>query len=165
MKNLPGSIQADNAVRLRGDLTVTITDVASGRQTRQHIRNTITYDGLNSALYLWSQDAYAPALFQITTLVPGRNGTPPTRGDRSVVAPVAEGDRITLSPADRALSTSHGELVISGTLGTANANGQTLREVGLVMSNGQLLARQVHPDFLKTIAFTLTYTWRIAVTA
>jgi hypothetical protein len=33
------------------------------------------------------------------------------------------------------------------------------------MGNGQMFARQVHPDIVKTSAITVTYTWRIAVTS
>ena len=165
MKNLPGSIRNDEKVRLRGDLTVTAENVLTGRLTRYHIRNTITYDGLNSALYLWAQDGVTAADYRIVSLVPGKNSTPPTRGDLSVVDPVGAGDRIALTAANRSVSASTSELVITGTLSTAQANGLTLCEIGLVLGNGSLFARQVHPNFTKTNAFTLTYTWRIATTA
>jgi hypothetical protein len=103
--------------------------------------------------------------YRIVKLVPGLDATPPTRGDLSVVDPVAVGNQINLTSANRALSAATGELVITGTLGTTQANGLTLCEIGLVLGNGSLFARQVHPNFTKTSAFTLTYTWRIAVTA
>ena len=165
MKKLPAAIRSDDKVRLRGDLTVTMTNVSTGREVRHHVRNTITYDGLNSALYLWAQDSITAADYQIVKLVPGLNATPPTRGDVSVVNPVAAGNQIPLTSANRSLSAATGELTISGTLGTTQANGLTLCEIGLVLGNGSLFARQVHPNFTKTSSFTITYTWRIAVTA
>jgi hypothetical protein len=163
MKKLPGSVRTDESVRLRGDLTVIITHALTGRQTRHHIRNTITYSGLNSALYAWSQDTGTANDYRIVSLVPGSNSTPPSRGDTAVISPAPI--TIPLTIANRTVSSATGELVLTGTLGTGDNNGIILNEVGLVMGNGALFARQVHPDFTKTNAFTLTYTWRIAVTA
>lgn len=148
--------------RLRGDLTIEITDVRTGRVRRHHVRNTITYDGLNSSLYLWAQDGINPADYRITQLQAGTNSTPPSRGDIAVISSVAT---IPLVTANRAVVPATGELVITATLGTGAANGSTLCEVGLLLANNQLFARQIHPAFLKTSSFTLTYTWRIAVTA
>jgi hypothetical protein len=159
------SVSLDSKPKLRGDLTIVITNVITGRQTRHHVRNTITYDGLNSALYLWAQDAITVTDYRIVKLVPGTNPTPPTRGDVSVIAPVLGAD-INLTAPDRSISPATGELIITGTLPQVSpANGSTLTEVGLVLGNGQLFARQIHPAFLKQIAFTLTYSWRIAMTA
>lgn len=157
----------EGKVRLRGDLTLEICHTPSGRITRQHVRNTITYDGLNSSLYLWAQDGITPSDYQIATLVPGTNNQPPTRGDTSVISPIVAGDWITLAAGNRLVSPATGELIITATLGNAqgNVSPSQLTEVGLLLGNGSLFARQVHPGFAKTNAFTLTYTWRIAVTA
>jgi len=155
-------------MKLRGDLTLTMTNIITGRVTRQHIRNTITKDGLNSALHLWSQDTGSPADYRIVTLVPGTNAQPPSRGDTAVLSPIASGDWLTLASGNRNLVEATGELIITATLGASQGNVTpplALCEVGLVMGNGQLFARQVHSAFQKTNAFTLTYTWRIAVTA
>lgn len=158
-------INLGSQLKLRGDLSLEITNVNSGTIRRIHVRNTITYDGLNSALYLWAQDAIVVTDYRLVKLVPGTNGTPPTRGDLGVIAPVVGAD-INLLAANRTVTPAIGELVITGTLPTVSpANGSTLTEVGIVMGNGGLFARQVHPGFLKSIAFTLTYTWRIAMTA
>jgi hypothetical protein len=155
-------------MKLRGDLTLTITNVITGRVTRQHVRNTITYAGMNSALYLWTQDTGAVTDYRITQLVPGTNSSRPTRGDLSVVAPVDTASRITLSASNRSVVPATGELIITATLDTTQGNVTpplALCEVGLVLGNGDLFARQVHAPFQKTNAFTLTYSWRIAVTA
>ena len=159
------AIRIEERAKLRGDLTIVIKNVITNRETRYHVRNTITYDGLNSALYLWAQDAIVVTDYRLVKLVPGTNATPPSRGDLSVIAPVGVSDQIALTAANRTVSPATGELVITGTLGTGQANGITLTEIGLVMGNGSLYARQVHPGFLKSIAFTLTYSWRIAMTA
>lgn len=161
---MKSSMELGGNVRLRGDLSIEITDVRTGRVRRHHVRNTITYDGLNSSLYLWAQDGIDPADYRITQLQAGTNSTPPSRGDIGVIQP-ATGGLIALAAANRAVVPATGELVITATLGTGDANNFTLCEVGLLLANNQLFARQIHPAFLKTSSFTLTYTWRIAVTA
>lgn len=159
------SLKAAEKFKLRGDLTLLLHYEKTGRQVRHHIRNTITYDGLNSSLYLWAQDGIVVTDYRIVTLTPGTNATPPTRGDLSVISPVA-GASVSLTAANRTVSPATGELIITATLPLISpANGSTLSEVGLELGNGQLFARQIHPAFLKTVAFTLTYTWRLAVTA
>jgi len=150
---------------LRGDLLIVVHDAAPGRVVRRIIkRNTITYAGLNSALYLWAQNGIVPTDYQFAKLVPGTNATPPTRGDLAMGAPLGPSDQIVLAPANRVVSPSTGELIVSGTLGTGQANGSTLTEIGIELGNASLFARQIHPGFPKTIAFTVTYTWRVAMT-
>lgn len=150
--------------RLRGDITIIKTDCATGRETRISIRNTITYDGFNSALFAWAQDSGSANDFRITQLVPGTNGTPATHGDLGCYSPVI-GAEIPLLAANREVSTSTGELIITATLPKISvANGSTLREVALMLGNTQCFARQAHPDVEKSVAFTLTYLWNIALT-
>lgn len=162
---MKSSMELGSKSRLRGDLTIEITDVRTGWVRKHHVRNTITYYGLNSSLYLWSQDGINPADYRITQLQAGTNSTPPSRGDIAVIQPATSG-LIALVAANRAVVPATGELVITATLGTSQGNDTSpLCEVGLLLANNQLFARQVHPAFLKTTSFTLTYTWRIAVTA
>lgn len=153
------------AVRLRGDLQVEIFHLGEIRPLRRYaIRNTIVLAGLNSPLYLWSQDTGSPTDWRFVQLVPGTVGTPPTTGDIALGGGLP-GDAITLSAGSRTVLPATGELIVTGSLTTSQAVGQTLREVGLFMGNGQMFARQVHPDIVKTSAITVTYTWRIAVTS
>lgn len=132
----------------------------------QHIRkrNTIVYDGRNALLYLLAQTVGVPGDWRITRLIPGTDATPPTVGDLAVGAPLGLSDQIVLTAPDYTISAASGELIITGTLDTTQANGFFLREIGLVMSNGELFARQIHPTVEKTAMLTVTYTWRIAVT-
>lgn len=132
---------------------------------RYALHNQITYNGFNSPLYLWTQDSGTPTDWRLVKLVPGTNGTPPTIGDLALGSPLGVADEMALVAADRTVVPASGELVITGTLTTLQAVGESLREVGLFLGNGQLFARQVHPVITKTGAITVTYTWRIAVTA
>jgi hypothetical protein len=134
------------------------------------IRNIITYDGINGVLQLWKQDGIVPSDYQIASLQVGTNATPPTRGDVGLGAPVPviEGGTKVLAPANRTLSLPTGELVISAQLLVGDALGPPLRvltEAGLLYGNGTLLARQVHPAIPKTALITVTYSWRLSVTA
>jgi hypothetical protein len=165
MKNTGSSIKIGDRPRLRGDLELRIQHSESGKERRINVRNQITYDGLNSMLWLWAQDGVVASDYQMQKLVPGTNATPPTRGDLAVLSPVPLADQITLFAPNRTVSTGTGELIITGTLTNAQANGFALAEIGVTLGNGQLFARQVHPTFNKTAAFTLTYTWRFAVTS
>ena len=151
--------------RVRGDITIVKTDVRTGRKTSLHVRNTITYDGFNSALYAWSQDGVLPNDFRITQLVVGTNGTPATAGDLGCLAPVV-GAEIALTAAERVVAPTTGELIITAVLPKVSpANGSTLTEVALMLGNGNCFARQVHAAFNKSVAFTLTYIWTLSIGA
>lgn len=151
--------------KLRGDLQIDVYDVQRQRPLRKYaIRNTIVYDGLNSPLYLWSQDTGSPTDWRLTKLVPGTNGTPPTVGDVGLGAPLGPSDEMPMTASNRTVVPALGELVLTTTLSTSQANGQTLREVGLFMGSGLLFARQIHPAIDKNGAITITYTWRLAIT-
>lgn len=120
---------------------------------------------MNALLALFAQVGITASDYAPSKLVPGTNGTPPTPGDIAMGAPVGGPDQVTLNGASFAHNTAARELVITGTLATTQANGQTLAEVGLVLANGTLFARQVHPAFLKDGTMSVTYTWRISTTA
>ncbi len=157
---------AKDLLRLRGDIQIEIRRAGEERPLRRYaIRNTIVLGGLNSPLYLWSQDTGSPTDWRIVRLIPGTVGTPPTTGDISLLGALPLADYINLTPADRTVLPASGELVIRGVLSTGQAVGQTLREIGLFLGNGQLFARQVHPAIQKTGSISVTYTWRIAVTS
>lgn len=160
-------IKKASIVKLRGDLSIEVFDTKTLEILKTFcIRNTITYNGLNSMLYLWAQDGVTLTDYQFARLVPGTNATPPTRGDLSLGAPLGPADQIVLAPANRTPNPTTGELVITGTLtsGQGNTAPGPLVEIGLELANGQLFARQVHPGISKNIAFGINYTWRFAVT-
>jgi hypothetical protein len=153
-------------VKLRGDIQIDIYRDGASRPLRRYaIRNTIVYGGLNSPLYLWSQDTGTAADWRLVKLIPGTVGTPPTVGDVALGGALGPSDEINLVAANRTVVPASGELIITGSLTTTQAVGQDLREIGLFMGNGQLFARQVHPVIQKTGAITVTYTWRIGVTS
>ena len=86
---------------LRGDLQIDVKRADGSLLRRMGKRNQITYDGANSALFLWTQDTGVWSDWQFTKLVPGTSGVPPTAGDPGVGSPVGGADQIILSSANR----------------------------------------------------------------
>jgi hypothetical protein len=158
------SAHARDNLKFRGDLQIETFDRTGRLLRRMAMRNTIVFAGRNSVLYLWSQDSGSPTDWRIVKLVPGTNGTPPTVGDTAMGAAVGLSDQITLVGANRQVVPATGELIITGTLTTGQANGLDLKEIGLFMGNGQLFARQIHPTISKSNAISVSYTWRLATT-
>lgn len=148
---------------VRGEVTITCQS-RSGTVRRIAVRNTITYLGLNALLALLAQTV-DPTTYAAAKLVPGTSGTPPTPGDLAMGSPVSAPGHITLGGANFSHSWAARELTITATLEEGQANGQTLREIGIALADGSIFARQVHPGFEKTEIMTVVYTWRIAITA
>lgn len=156
-------VSQETRVAVRGEVTIACRS-RGGSVRRIAVRNTITYLGLNALLALLAQTVN-PTTYAAAKLVPGTSGTPPTPGDLAMGSPVTSPGHILLSSSNFSHSWAARELTITATLGEGQANGQTLREIGIVLADGSVFARQVHPGFEKTEIMTVTYTWRIAVTA
>lgn len=149
-------------VHLRGDLTIELYEVKTGRRVRRMaIRNTITYNGVGSLIRLLAQDGVTLTDFQIASLRAGSNATPPTRGDTTLGAPAWT---IPLLAANRVQDLPAGELIIQAQIGPADAVGVFFREAGLFFADGTMFSRQVHPEFEHLAGFLVSYTWRIGVT-
>ena len=163
MNRSPVSVR--DPLPLRGQIEVVVR--RDDRIVRRiAVRNTIVYVGQVALLQLLRQALGGSAAMGGSPghLVPGSNGTPPTVGDIALGAPLGGSDQIALTDPNLSLNSPARELVVSGTLSTSQGNGSTLREVGLVLANGDLFARQVHPAVSKTNLLTVTYTWRVAIT-
>ena len=87
---------------------------------------------------------------------------PPTRDDPGLSSPVIT---LPLDATTRELSLPTSDLVLSATIGTADAVGNTVCEAGWFFANGTMGGRQVHVPIELTGLITVTYTWRLGVTA
>lgn len=156
-------------LRVRGYIGFTIRDAKTGRVLRRYEdRNTITYLGLTSLVYLWSQrvaDA-APATFKVTELHVSTGNTAPTPADTDLATP---GSAVVLALIDASktvtVSNPTFELRLAATLGAGQGNGLTFCEAGVFLANGNMAARQIHPNIVKTGAIVIDYDWRLDLVA
>jgi hypothetical protein len=157
--------KVSDGIKLRGDVIMYVKNSRTGKViTKYEIRNTIVYGGLNALIQLLAQNTGDPAAsaLQLTALNVGTGTTAPTRADTGLVAQVAS---ISLVSANRIESLATSALTVSATLGSGVANGYTLTEAGLFLSNSTMYARQIHPAIPKTIAITIVYQWQLGFTS
>lgn len=174
-------------IRIRGDLQVEIYEATSfckeaflarpldrnikakdigKRLQRMVMRNVITVTGAFTPLISLAQNAgYVAANNQIQVFQVGTSPTPPSRGDTALGSPVGGTGIVTLSDSNRALSPATGQLIVSVSYGSGDADGYTLAEAGLFLGNGSLFAHQVYPSIVKTSAFAAAFSWSIGLTA
>lgn len=149
------------ALRLRGDLSVRLTHVKTGRQRTITVQNTITYDGIDSPLYLWAPDGVDPADYAFNLLSVGSNNTPPSRGDVGLYQSFLN---ISIANSGQRVR-STGQVEVRATISPGTSVGETIREFGIILVNNNLFARQTTPDIELTGLFTVDVRWRITVSA
>lgn len=144
---------------------MTVRNALTGKVlTRYRIKNTIVFGGLSAIIQLLAQNTGGPApnTLNITSLHVGTGTIAPTRADTALVNDVFT---MALVSADRTVALSTSQLTITKTLGTTDANGNTLTEAGLFLADGSMFARQIHPAIPKTNIITITYEWQISFTS
>lgn len=133
------------------------------RQGNTHIYktpNVITFDARKAMSHLLVGDAVDT--YRIGFIGVGTANSAPQRSDTALVAEVHQQP---IEPYDFP-DGDVGQVEITATLDfTSPANGNTLREAGLISNNGILLfARQAHGDIFKDSTIQLQYIWRIIFT-
>lgn len=173
---------ASSSLLIRGDLTVKVRSVKSGRILRTFvIRNTVTYLGMGTVVQLLSQRTAppddAPAALKLAELWVGDGVVAPVRGDTALSGTLAA--KVTLTDATKTPNIVGPiyELRLLATLPATggvlvDGNGYTLTEAGLYTAGSavplvtqKLFARQIHPAIAKTSAIAIDYDWRISFTA
>ena len=172
--------QAASSLPIRGDLTVKVRSIKSGRVLRTYvIRNTVTYLGMGTVVQLLSQRVAPPddppASLALAELWVGNGVTPPVRGDTALADGSGFRDKIALTDATKTPNIVGPvyELRLLATLPSITpANTFTLTEAGLYTAGSvlpvvtqKLFARQIHPAIVKTSAIAIDYDWRISFTA
>ena len=122
--------------------------------------NVITFDARIVMSHLLVGDSVNT--YKIGYIGVGTGNNAPARSDTALVAPI---HNQAIEPFDFPNGDS-GQVEISATLDfTSAANGNTLREAGLISADGTtLFARQVHGDIAKDAGIQLQYIWRIIFT-
>lgn len=150
-----------DGLNLRGTLSVTLRRARDGATRRIVVANTITYDGIDSPLCLWAPDGLTLSDYDFRTLRVGDTNVPPTRGDVGL-----PGEFLSLAIDNGAQRIrSPGQVEVRATIGLADGLGNTCREFGIFLGNGNLFARQTTPDIALTGVFTVVLSWRVAVSA
>jgi hypothetical protein len=151
----------DETIRLRGDLCVRLRRIRDGKTRRIVVRNTITYRGIDTPTYLWAPDGLTLTDYDFRTLAIGSNATPPTHGDLGLLA---QFNTIAINSAPQRVR-SPGQVEVRASVPNSMSLGQTIREFGILLGNGNLFARQTVPDILLNGVYAVDVSWRFGVTA
>lgn len=154
-------VRQEDVLKLRGDLCVTLRRVRDGKTRKIVVRNTITYRGIDSPTYLWAPDALTLADYRFKDLAIGSNATPPTHGDVSLLA---QFNTVSIDASPQRVR-SPGQVEVRATVPNTMSLGQTIREFGILLGNGNLFARQTVPDILLNGVYAVDVSWRFGVTA
>jgi hypothetical protein len=171
-----------SGVKLYGALTIHVFEAATGRVLRTLSKhNTIVDNARDIVRALLAQRALGAGgdpvnIYEYSwgSMRFGTSGTAPTplQGDLLAEVPAARKELADI----KKVNGSTGEITLSATLESGDANGSTLREAGIftrgpgLWSAGvggtlKMFSRQAHPAIEKTSAIRLEYTWVIQFTA
>jgi hypothetical protein len=168
-----------DGVPMWGRVGLVIRDARTREVRRRYeIRNKITFLAADLLVELLAQRTTDPVPTRnlVHSMRMGSSNTAAARSDTNLGAFVIGkvlGDvgKVTGAP---------GEIQFVTTLDSGDANGSTLREAALFTAGAspstsdtpgttpgstRMVARQVHPDVLKTISIVIDYSWTIAFTA
>lgn len=145
-------INAFGTVRATGGFFMQVIDVATGKVLSEiHENNLVVLIGKTNLSKLLAGDAAGKAVTQISV---GTNGSDPVDADASITAPFSKAfDSISYPD----LQTTEFNFTILDT----EANGMTIREAGLLLSNASLFARKKVQDITKTSLIKLVGIWKI----
>ena len=148
-----------NSFELKGYITVKTEDILTGEKK-------VVYDGPNLIVDL----GIANIILSLSTIA---GGHPVNRIGVGVSSTSVASSDISLEPAGGYLfSTTNQEIGVSNDLVTYTTlvpadtsgipSGTELREVGLILENDALFARQVIPTVTKTNNIAITIEWRVS---
>jgi hypothetical protein len=150
------SCRRPERIGVRGDISVAVHDVASGRllETRQ-VKNLVVTAGRNLLRDLLRGINTAPTHVAVGT------GTAAVQASDAALAIEVHRNTITQRVSDT------GQLTIKFFLPSGAANGQTLAEAGIfnAAAGGDMLSRVTYAGIAKTASITVTYTWTISFIA
>lgn len=141
---------------MRGNVLLTVRDAETGRVIqRQRVKNLVVDTGRTLIAQLLSGSAPRPSHLAV--------GTSSTAVGGSDTTLISEVGRVAITTG----SVSGNVLTIAAYIGSAVANGFTLREVGLLnaASGGTLFARALISSIVKSSSVTITVTWTFTITS
>lgn len=154
MKDTPEIIVPHRSVAaLSGRVEIYVQDRSGLWKPHEADSNIITLDGRNAV-----RDAVNGSGFDLDYMAVGTDGTAESSSDSALGAEVAR-ELFTTE------TTNAAEKVYRLTLGSADANGNTLREAGLfdAASGGTLFARFTYSDIVKDQNTAVQYNWTVTI--
>lgn len=141
-------------VRAGVNVCLEVVDARSGRlrrRIRAHNR------AVDVGLTMLRDLVYGDTVAAISHCAVGTDGTAPAAGDVALGAEVLRGDIIQRTKGTASLTLSY-------LLGSQDANGETLREWGLLnaSTSGLLYARVTPEEVVKTVAVQVLCTWTLS---
>lgn len=141
---------------MRGDAKITITDVVTGKVEVIKRKNLIVTLGKKLVVRHLGGDASYHDEF-LTKMGFGTSDTAPSAGDTALGAEVTEKTATITYPTDTSLKAT-------ATLATGDANGNTIKEIGLKTGVTEFLfSRIANLSIAKTATVTVTVEWTITL--
>lgn len=146
--------KAKDTLTAKGTLTLRQKDAEGNLIKEECIRNLIVTGGRNALAALLGGTGGTDKV--VTSISFGTNGASPVAGD---VAPLTDNfDKVLDGETYDGVNMS---VTFEGSLTTAENNGVTIREYGLLCDDGTLFSRISHPGIAKTNLIGLETLWTI----
>lgn len=147
-------------IKVSGWVTITITHAHSGRKIVAYDGpNQITNTGLTAFGTLLAQQAKVPTDLKVTSIKFGTSSTAATASQTDILGSLILDKSIVSYTED--VGGTPGTVAFETTLGTAEGNGNTINELGLMTADGTMIARRVTPAIPKTNLISVGVNWHI----
>lgn len=161
-----------DGIKLRGDITIRMIEVATGRVLqRVDVRNAIMNGGMQAIAKLLTQNTGTPSSWQVSRLGVSTGTTPAAATQTGLVGTTKW--YANLSAAGKEIIAGPPLVVSFSTQVTGIPNGTVITEAGLFLNDGDgtnsnpgtMFARQIHAAVTTAAGVVPDYLWRITLTA
>lgn len=142
----------NDSIKAKGDFCLSIYENGELKETFAENNLVVTLGKTAVAKLL----AGAVAGMSITKIAAGSNGTAPAVGDNAIT------DKFEKALTGFSYPTAN-SVQFDFSLESGDANGLTIREFGLITAGGDLFARKVRSEIVKTISVRIVGTWTITI--
>lgn len=149
-------MKVSNNLKLKGHVHFNVKDVKTGKILQTFDDHNIIVNGalLATVKLLGNTDSPSP----VTKIAFGTSATSPAYTDASITNPY------TKDLDDVHIESNNTSVTFDFSLGTAEDNGVTIAEIGLLCTDGTLFARRVFPSaIVKNVNVALEGTWTITI--
>lgn len=140
-------------LQIAGFVSVTVRDL-DGRVVKRHSGKNLVVNTGREAIALLVGAANTAK--QVVTFGAGEDGAPATLSDTALASAYTNTIAGVTYPAIN-------QLQFTAQLGSTEANGKNIEEIGLICSDGTLFARYVNISVAKTSSLVIDVTWTITI--